>query len=138
MTNSISGHFFLKILIHTLDDVHLALSRCRLSGNEYADVKGCCEMVSPYSSMYFFLLCFHKTSIPVSFFPVLLQCLHTVRGHIPRSQCSVVSVYNNRPHKIKGLTVSNSLSGMHHLIRLLYMIKHRVMNIQAWKFSVSH
>lgn len=61
--------------------------------------------------------------------------MRTVRGHIPWSQCSVVIVYNNRLHKI--ITVSNSLSGMYHLIRLVYMIKYHVMNIQSWKFSVS-
>lgn len=65
------------------------------------------------------------------FFLVLISCMHTVRigGHTTWSLCSAVSVYNWVDHISSRASLSffsYSLSGMHHLIRLLCMIKHHV------------
>lgn len=122
----------------------LACGLTPLHRNEYGNMNGWCVMVSPYWSVHFFLpLCFHKTSISVSFFPRFMKmCAYSQGSEVINLGVSVVavSVYNWTDHTRSRASLSsfsNSVSGTRHLVRLLYMMKHHAMNTQSWKLLAS-
>lgn len=101
---------------------------------EYANVRGWFVVVSPFWSMFFLPPSLFLWSIDLPVFPCFdMLCAYSQS----RKSVCFARLQLNRSNQEPNFHIwENSMSGMHHLIRLLHMMKHHVTNIQSWKFSV--
>lgn len=101
---------------------------------KYANVRGWFVMVSSFWSMFIssslFVFMKHRSACFSLFWYVV--CIQSEVCVL----CAFTIEWTTSNQEPSFHIWENSMSGMHHLIRLLHMMKHHVTNIQSWKFSV--